>query len=253
MYTAGYPKNRTRSFSTYEDMWNSWRTACLLGTVPGRLSPHSIVPIVVSDAELQKRLDRWRAEQRPQAARAEAEVAAAAAGTGPPPNTAPIPPPPCSPPGSFGPSTSAPRASPGGRRSPVVVPDDDDERPPPVDKGKGPARDDDEELDPPAWVVIRGVRPGVHYFRFVGSPRALYTPSLIHRIVATRTWLRAVTTFRPGASLLVACALLTNCSLTTSRTSSSFLTEYCLCPRVPLSASLRTSSARCQLRLLFVV
>ncbi|GJF00035.1 hypothetical protein PsYK624_163120 [Phanerochaete sordida] len=56
-YVDGYSMNQSQSYSSFVAMCDAWRAAYLSGSVSGPLSPKSLVPFIVSDAEAQRRVD----------------------------------------------------------------------------------------------------------------------------------------------------------------------------------------------------
>lgn len=183
-YTQGVSMNRSRGFSTYIDAYRSWRAACLADTVSGPLSEHSVVPRIVSDVEARRRLQRWREEdlrsrlRSTQAAQAAAQVGDTSPRQPSPCHSGPSQPVPRQPAPSqaaaaasssaqAGPSQSTSTAAPPPSASaavPGVVEFDapSSSASPSCGKGKNPYVDHEE---PVAWVVIRGIRPGVYYHR----------------------------------------------------------------------------------------
>lgn len=132
LLTDGHSGNRSRSFQDWGKLCAAWRTACIMGAVVGPLSPHSILPFVVSRAEAERRLAAWRQEETLRQWRQGRESAAAM------------------------PSPVVPTGIPPTEPPPTDV--DPDENGPVAESSAADA-------EPKAWVVLRGVHPGVFYTR----------------------------------------------------------------------------------------
>ena len=154
----GFSGNSSKGYSTYEDMRDAWHHACLQGTVRGSLHQDSLLKIIVPRTECQKRIAAFYRKEgilRRQAAAAAAAAAdATTADTGD--NATPTG-------GPAAPGTAAP--APPSHLPPGNNLHGLDDIPEPPGMTSVPSTPG----DPPAWVVIRGVRPGVYYTRYALS------------------------------------------------------------------------------------
>ena len=156
-------------------MRNAWRRACLLGTVQGPLHESSLLKIVVSRAECQRRIAQFYRDEGNKRRRAAATAAASTAAASAAVTNAAVA-------AANAPAANAPaRAGMHTNLAAGDAPGDGAPAPPPVPPagihvhGLGnppnppPLQDISEAAinaaDPPAWVVIHGVHPGVFYYR----------------------------------------------------------------------------------------
>lgn len=140
--------NRHVRFNTFDEAFDSRRNMCLDELVEGSLLLISILPRIISDAQAQQHLDNWRARRRPQTGPAYAPIQ--------PSTSQPVI-------GSAVVSISrcvdgsadakAPSGS-GTTSAPVQTPQ------PMAGPSSRLMRN-----NLPAWVVIRGVHPGVFYWQ----------------------------------------------------------------------------------------
>ncbi|GJF00763.1 hypothetical protein PsYK624_170640 [Phanerochaete sordida] len=187
-FTSGWSGNSSKKHGSYHDMYFAWKSACTQGRVHGKMSPQSIVPYIVSDKEAQQRLDQLLAQVEdmsmsededqpvtstaaPTAAPA-APTAAPAAPTAAPAPTA-VPAASRAPPAASKDAPAAPNDAPAAPNdapvAPTAVPlafasdaSSSSSMPTPTPTPVAPSR---VAPVPPAWVVVRGLRPGVYYDR----------------------------------------------------------------------------------------
>ena len=179
--TNGHPGNRSKGFASYVAMADSWRSACLKGAIQGPLHEHSLIKIIVSRNECRRRIVKVYREEAAKRRRA-AMGTTNLSGIG---GRAPAHAPGASPTATDSAATAAATtaaavdeataAASNLGASAAAAPGGDPAPPPPGGDLHGlgdapwppgmtsiPGRDG----DPPAWVVIRGARPGVYYFRY---------------------------------------------------------------------------------------
>ncbi|GJE90468.1 hypothetical protein PsYK624_066040 [Phanerochaete sordida] len=183
--TNGWPNNSSKKYSSFRDMYYAWKSGCMERRVHGKMSPHSLVPYIVSDAEAEERLHYLLAQMEdtsmsedegaPQTAATDATAAPAADNV---PATTAVPDAPAAEtvPDAPAAETAAPTAT--SNDAPAASTANDAPPAPtaaPFASGSTGSTSTPTPScaafaarvtpAPAAWVVVRGLRPGVYYDR----------------------------------------------------------------------------------------